>query len=109
MSEREDHEFYADSRVRGGLARRCKQCSKIKVKRAQRQDIKGVEVTSAVPSDYRISGFAFQVAGTFARNVDGDWFRIVGNRLTALYADNVSRGVLARAPSEIERILRSHA
>lgn len=114
MSEREEHEFHADPRVRGGLARRCKACTN-KATRAQRaarrsgqaQAPEDAAVHAQIPPDWRIAGTAFQVAAGYARSYDGDWWRVSGTRLLPVYADDVSGRVMPRGREMVERIVRS--
>ena len=114
MSEREDHEFHADPRMRGGLARRCKACTnkatremRTARKTGQVQAPMRPEVHATIPSDWRIAGTAFGLGNGYARSYDGDWWRVSGEKLLPVYADDVKAGVLATGESEIKRILEN--
>lgn len=113
MSEREDHEFHADPRVRGGLARRCKACvnRSLRELRAARKTGQVQSTTDAlvhltVPPDWRIAGTAFRVAAGYARSFDGDWWRVSGTKLRPVYADDVQAWALAMGRNEVEQIVR---
>lgn len=58
-----------------------------------------------VPSDYKVSGLAFQLPRRYARSADGDWYRVVGARLKPLMADDVDEEVLARGREYVAQIL----
>lgn len=72
----------------------------------QRQRIDSVLVFHELPSDYRISGLAFQVTTRYARNVDGDWFsRTSRGNWMAISADTVPADIIASARKRMARML----
>ena len=105
MSEREDHEFWPEKRVKSGRARVCKWCASGVKAGPQSQPVADAEVRTTIPADYRVSGLAFAMPGGYARNVDGDWWRVQGDKLRPIWADDVRARVLAVGKSEINRIL----
>lgn len=114
MSEREDCEFHADPRVRGGLARRCKACVNSAArevraarKSGQAQAPMDAQTHSQLPPDWRVAGTAFQVTRMYARSYDGDWWRVSGTRLRPVFADEVSMRVLPMGRARVERIVGS--
>lgn len=58
-----------------------------------------------VPSDYRVSGLAFQMPRRYARSADGDWYKVVGARLRPVMADEVDEEVLMRGREYVAQIL----
>lgn len=58
-----------------------------------------------VPSDYRVSGLAFQLPRKYARSADGDWYRVVGARLRPVMADEVDMYVLEKGREFVAQIL----
>jgi len=107
MSERERSEFHADARARDGLQRRCKACRAAKDKGRTQTQIAETQLHATIPPDWRIAGTAFGLAGGYARSYDGDWWRVRGESLVPVYADDVVACVLATGASEINRILEN--
>ena len=66
-----------------------------------------MELLRTVPPDWRVAGTAFRVSAGFARSFDGDWWRVSGEKLLPVYADDVRAQVLATGASEIKRILEN--
>lgn len=74
-------------------------------KPSQRQRISSVALFREVPRDWRVSGLAFAIDEKWARNADGDWFRIGNKRLFLADADEVDEDVLAKGRETVAEIL----
>ncbi len=110
-------EFYRLRSSEDGRSGVCKTCQLAETPRPrpkderQRQQVREVQVYTRVPRDYRISGLAFRIPGTptsgrYARSVDGDWYRVRGNDLRPVWADQVDEWIVAIGAATVERIVR---
>ena len=76
------------------------------MKTRQKQPTSSTALFRDIPSDYRISGLAFQIAPGYARSADGDWYRVQGRRwMKPVMADEVDAETLRKGRERVAEIL----